>query len=441
MTLLLRIAERTLNRPLLIHPQKAHVIAEVLAGRIGIEMAGPQPDASRFEGEAFERDTMGRPVRGLPYRVSEGIGIVSVVGSLVNRGAWIGANSGLVSYEGVKYQLQSAAADPNVSAIVLDLESPGGEAVGAFEMAAAVRQVAKSKPVVAVVNGMAASAAYAIASGATRIVTTETGVSGSIGVVLLHADFSKQLETKGVKPTLIFAGAHKVDGNPYEPLSADVRADLQAEVDSFYAKFLDTVAAGRGKRLSAKAARATEARTFIGLEAVNAGLADELGTFESALAALKAERRAAARISVKGKTMSDENAPPAATAPGYTQADLDRARAEGKSEGAREGVAAYQARRREILGLAEAKGREALAEVLIDNAAMSVEQVKAALAAAPSAQPAQAVTQTLSPEAHAQARAAAAGLATPSAPASRPAAGLNPTSIYEARRQAVQKEA
>ena len=171
---------------------------------------------------------------------------------------------------------------------------------------------------------------------------------------------------------------------------------------------------------------------------MNAGLADELGTFESALAALKAERRAAARVSTKGKTMSDENAQPAATATGFTQADLDRARA----DGAREGVAAYQARRREILGLAEAKGREALAEVLIDNAAMSVEQVKAALAAAPQAQPAQAAApQTLTPEAHAQQRAAAAGLAAPSAPTSRSAAGLNPAAIYASRRQASHKEA
>lgn len=380
MTMLMRIAERALNRPLLLHPQKALVIAEVLAGRIGIDAASLQPEASRFEGDATERDAMGRPMRALPYRVSEGVAIVSTVGSLVNRGAWIGASSGLVSYEGIKFQLQQAAADPKVNAILLDMESPGGEAVGAFEVAATVRAIAAEKPVVAVVNGMAASAAYAIASGATRIVSTETGVSGSIGVVLLHADYSKRLENQGIKTTLIFAGAHKVDANPYEALSEEVRADLQAEVDSFYAKFIETVAAGRGRRLSAKAARATEARTFIGLEAVNAGLADELGTFESALAALKRPYRGSARGTSRGTKMEDVNSTPAAAAPGLTQADLDRARAEGRDAGLREGreagaAAAYE-RLSAILATPAAQGRERAAlELAISAPSMSAEQV------------------------------------------------------------------
>ncbi|TIL81578.1 MAG: S49 family peptidase, partial [Mesorhizobium sp.] len=168
----------------------------------------------------------------------------------------------------------------------LDMHSPGGEAVGAFETAALVRDLAARKRTVAVVNGMAASAMYAIGSGATEIVTTETGISGSIGVVLLHADFSRQLDREGITPTLIHAGAHKVDGNPFEPLSDAVREDLQAEVDAFYESFLVTVAKGRGNRLTAAAARKTEARTFIGQAAVDAGIADRVGSFELVLADL-----------------------------------------------------------------------------------------------------------------------------------------------------------
>ncbi|RWF97659.1 MAG: S49 family peptidase, partial [Mesorhizobium sp.] len=106
------------------------------------------------------------------------------------------------------------AADPAVRSVILDMHSPGGEAVGAFETAALVRDLAARKRTVAVVNGMAASAMYAIASGANEIVTTETGIAGSIGVVLLHADFSRQLDRDGITPTLIHAGAHKVDANP-----------------------------------------------------------------------------------------------------------------------------------------------------------------------------------------------------------------------------------
>lgn len=286
---LFHIADRALNRPLLITPEKAAVIVAILAHRIGVSAPINEPEASQFVGEPVGFRS-GQPT----YRRTEnGVAVLTIAGSLVNRGAWIGANSGLVSYEGIKHQIASIAADPKVHSAILDLSSPGGEAIGAFETAEAVRALARVKRTVAVVNGMAASAAYAIASGATEIVTTETGVAGSIGVVLLHADYSANLATEGIKPTLIFAGAHKVDGNPFEPLTDAIKSDLQAEVNAFYEKFLGTVEAGRGSRTTRDKARATEARTFIGEAAVAAGLADRVGTFESVLADLTKAARAA----------------------------------------------------------------------------------------------------------------------------------------------------
>ncbi|RWK24342.1 S49 family peptidase, partial [Mesorhizobium sp.] len=219
MTSLIHIADRVLNRPLLITRDKAEVVLSVLAGRLGVNA----PESSRFEGGSVVEDENGAR-RAVPYRVTgDGVGIITVTGSLVNRGAWVGASSGLTSYEGIGFQLKSAAADPAVRSVILDMHSPGGEAVGAFETAALVRDLAARKRTVAVVNGMAASAMYAIASGANEIVTTETGIAGSIGVVLLHADFSRQLDRDGITPTLIHAGAHKVDANPFEPLSDAVR--------------------------------------------------------------------------------------------------------------------------------------------------------------------------------------------------------------------------
>lgn len=288
---LAHISERILNRPLLLHPQKILVIQSVLAGRIGLQDPGLSPEASQFTGETIDTDGTGkRTGRPMFRRTDAGVAIIDVLGTLVNRGAWIGASSGLTSYEGIQAQIAAVRADPNTHSVILDIASPGGEAVGAFETAAAVRDLAKSKRTVAVVNGMAASAAYAIASGATEIVTTETGVVGSIGVVLLHADYSAALAEDGIKPTLIFAGAHKVDGNPFEPLTDAVKTDLQAEVNAFYEKFLATVEAGRGSRTSRATARATEARTFIGDAAVKAGLADRVGTFESVLADLSSRK-------------------------------------------------------------------------------------------------------------------------------------------------------
>jgi signal peptide peptidase SppA len=326
MTFLAQIADRVLNRPLLILPDKASLIVEVLAGRIGV--AGPE--ASRFEGTALRPDG-----KLQPFKVTgDGVAVLSIVGSLVNRGAYIGASSGLVSYEGIQHQIKAVLADDDVESVVLDIQSPGGEAVGAFETAAMVRALSEVKHTVAVVNGMAASAAYAIASGASEIVTIETGVSGSIGVVMLHADYSLRLANDGIKPTMIFAGAHKVDGNPFEPLSDAVKTDLQNEVNAFYEAFLRTVADGRGSRLSVEGARATEARVLIGDAAVKAGLADRVGTFESVLADLS--RAPAGRpISPQRSTSMGEKtgAPAAETQAGIPKDEHDAAVAAARSEG------------------------------------------------------------------------------------------------------------
>ena len=372
---LFRIADQVINRPLLILPEKLALVSAVLGGRIGLDAAPAEieaalaamPGASRFVGSSADEDPSTGRRASLPYRRTEdGTAIITITGSLVNRGAWVGASSGLTSYEGVKFQIGQAVADPKTTAIVLDIESPGGQAIGAFEVADAVRAAAAQKPVTAVVNGMAASAAYAIASGATRIVTTPSGMSGSIGVVMMHADYSRALDREGITPTLIHAGAHKVDANPFEPLSADVRADLQAEIEQLMTMFVDTVAAGR-RGLDAKAIRATEARTFIGQAAVDAGLADAVGTFDSVLT--DASRGRGRTTPPKGtRSMSSQDAT-------FTQADLDRASADAGR--------AAQTRISGILGHAEADGRGALAQHFAFETDMSVEAAGKALARSP----------------------------------------------------------
>jgi signal peptide peptidase SppA len=275
------------------------------------------------------------------------------------------------------------AADPKVKSVILDIESPGGEAVGAFEAAAAVSALAAVKPVIAVVNGMAASAAYALASGASKIVTTPSGVSGSIGVVLMHADFSRAMDKAGVTPTLIFAGAHKVDGNPFEPLPDAVRADLQREVEQYYSEFVSTVAAGR--RMAPASVRATEARVYIGQEAVDAGLADSLGTFESVLSDLSNSRNVGA--TTKGLAMSKTNSPAAnagnitenetvtVTAPAAAPPNLDAV-----AQAARQ---AERDRQKAILGSDEAKGRKKLAHHLAFETDLHAAGAIAILAEAP----------------------------------------------------------
>lgn len=435
MTFLAHIADRVINRPLLITPGKTAVILEVLSGRMGVVA----PDASQFEGDRFSADEDGTR-RFHPYRVTEtGVAMITIVGTLVNRGAWIGANSGLVSYEGVKYQIQKAAADPAVRSILLDIQSPGGEAVGAFEAAAVVRQAAAQKKVVAVVNGMAASAAYAIASGASEIVTIETGISGSIGVVLLHVDYSRKLNAEGITPTFIFAGATKVDGNPFEPLSDAVHADLQRETNKFYDTFCATVALGRGKRLTADAARATEARTLIGQEAVDIGLADSVGSFESVLDALsRASAMSARRISPNGGlSMSDQPGAPAAdTNTGISQANHDQAVAAAREEGHAAGAQAATTRLAAALGADGIKGDAARMSAALDLAttspSMKGEQVAAFVTgnvASSSSEPSVDQVQTALENDRQP-----LGLAMPGGQVKKAKASLSGSEIYSARR-------
>jgi ClpP class serine protease len=244
--------------------------------------------------------------------------------------------------------------------------------------------------VTAFVNDMAASAAYGLASAANEIVISPTSIVGSIGVVMLHADRSGELAAQGVKPTLIFAGSHKVDGNPFEPLSDAVRADLQASVDVHYRQFLDTVAAGRGRKLTADMARATEARTFIGTEAIRLGLADRIASFDEVLASLSQTTRPSGRNARKGGiSMSTEEIVPAVEAATEPMREVARLEAPAPQPVARleEAVAAARveerARIRAIVNGEAAQGREKQALMLATETALSVAEAEKILNASP----------------------------------------------------------
>jgi ClpP class serine protease len=261
-------------------------------------------------------------------------------------------------------------------------------------MADTIRAAAAVKPVIALVNGMAASAAYAMASAASRIVTIPSGVSGSIGVVMLHLDRSKQLAEAGIRPTLIFAGDHKVDGNPFEALPAAVAAEFKAECDALRAMFVGCVAKGRAA-LTPEAILATQARCFTGADAVVAGLADEVGTLDTIIAQHQSARApggsmkgpfrmstialadhekalATARTDAHAFGMQAGKAE-GATALAAAQAALATAKADG-AKAERERVAG-------ILGHAEAEGRSKQASHLAFSTDMTAEAAVGLLAA------------------------------------------------------------
>ena len=223
------------------------------------------------------------------YTVTEGgIAVVPVLGPLVSRGDWLTMLLGASEYGAVAEALSNAADDPAVRGIVLEMDSPGGEVGGLFDLVeevGAIRQ-RSAKPFWAVASEAALSAAYAIASAANRIYVTRTAEVGSVGVVAAHLDESGADAIAGLKWTLIHAGARKTDGNPHEPLSPRATADIQADVDALYGELVAVIAANRG--LSADAVRATEAAICRGERAVTAGLADRVGTVALASADLQA---------------------------------------------------------------------------------------------------------------------------------------------------------
>ncbi|MES1953522.1 S49 family peptidase [Salinisphaera hydrothermalis] len=225
-----------------------------------------------------------------------GIAIVSVAGVTVHRNGAIHPTGGTSSYEGLQIQIQMALDNPDVRGIMLDLNSGGGEVAGLFDLVDLIYEGRAQKPIWALIDETGASAAYALASAAHRIVMPRTAQAGSIGVVLGHVDMSSAMEKAGLSVTLIHAGARKVDGNQFAPLSAEAKARLQAEVDQLYSLLTSTVA--RNRAISESAVRNTQAALFTGQHAVKAGLADEVMASHDALQAfydhLNGQRRPAA---------------------------------------------------------------------------------------------------------------------------------------------------
>jgi len=264
---LIHLASRILGTPLLIARPKLDVILSVLGSRIGLpnrEMAFPIPEPK--QARAFAQS---------------GIAVIPVFGTLVKRSLGLDAASGLMAYDELESRLETALADPQVAGILLDLDSPGGEASGVFELAERIRAASTIKPIWAHANDAAYSAAYAIAAACQRLTLSQTAGVGSIGVIALHVDQSVKDAKDGLNYTAIFAGSHKNDFSPHEPLTPQATTALQAEVDRLYDIFVNQVGQMRG--VDPDAVRATEAAVYFGENAVVAGLADAVMPFDQAV--------------------------------------------------------------------------------------------------------------------------------------------------------------
>lgn len=272
------LAQRVFNRPVMILPEKAEIIVTALRERMGIGdlvVGGPRPMAW------YDEDYEPAPEPDHYYALINGVAVIPVQDTLVQKLGSMTPYSGMTGYDGIGANFAQAMADPNVKGIMLDIDSPGGEVAGCFDLVDMIAEARGTKPIRAMLSERAFSAAYAIACATDLITVPRTGGTGSVGVIVMHVDYSRALDKDGITVTFITDGENKADGNPYEPLSADVQASIKAEITQVGDLFRETVAANRG--MTVQAVKDTQARTYPGHDGVAIGFADAVASPEVAL--------------------------------------------------------------------------------------------------------------------------------------------------------------
>ena len=316
-----------------------------------------------------------------PYRVKDGILHVPVKGVLLNNfpyaiGDWA------TGYEYIFAAVQRGMDDSNVKGIALVIDSGGGLVSGNFDLVDKIYAMRGRKPLRSFAAEHAYSAAYSIASVGDTVTVARTGGVGSIGVVVVHMEYSKMLENAGITTTIVRSKSGKMEGNPYEVLGKDAQDRIQARVDEFDKQFVAIVARNRG--MSEEAVHATGALTFMAQQAIENGLADSIGTFNDAITAF------AASFTEGNEQMAD-----------YTKAQLDEAVAAAvstttetaKAQGVTEGASAERVRISTILDSEVAAARPSAARMMV-NLGVSAEQAAVELAKLPEEKPAATITAT-----------------------------------------------
>lgn len=360
------------GKPSLLAPEFQNQLVDLLQDKAVISGTGFQREnkehmAAMFcdggdDGYEFDYDRS--------YLFAGGIAYIPVQGLLLNRLSFSGW--GITGYDYIRGAVSDALQASDVEGIVFDINSPGGAAQGCFELSAFIASQRGKKPMMGFVNANACSAAYAIASAIGNVSAIASADVGSIGVYSMHMDVSKMYEEAGIKVEFIFAGEHKVDGNPYEPLSDAARKDMQTGVDQTYDQFTQLVATNRSIEQSAVVA--TQAKVFSADEAKALGLIDSVATADEAIAMFRDEL-SGSDIPTKEATNMSEKTTPA----GNNDAANDQA----LKDAGKAAVAAHIERRKAITSFEEAKGREALAAHLADQTDMTPEAAKAVLSASP----------------------------------------------------------
>lgn len=228
---------------------------------------------------------LGRPLDNThAVSVRDGVATIPVDGPLFKRADFFSAISGATTYEQIATDLTAALEDPKVSAIILAIDSPGGEVTGVSELAQLIRAATERKPVIAHIEGLGASAAYWLAAAATEVVTGDTGILGSIGVRMTITDRRDADSAKGTKVHDIVSSQSPSKAS--DPATEGGRARIQATVDALAGVFIGEVARYRGVTEETVLSQFGQGGVLVGADAVTAGLADRVASYEVVLAGL-----------------------------------------------------------------------------------------------------------------------------------------------------------
>ena len=282
-----RVSGRLFNSPLMLRPEKAEMLCAALVDRLGIQkldtIDGTTLAAAQLRQKASDwmDEEPASPARR-QYVIEQRVARISIDGTLVHKLGGVSPYSGLVGYDCLDKVIADAQSNKEVGAILLDIDSPGGEVAGCFEFARKLRKMGASgggKPIIAFANEMACSSAYAIASSCDAVMTTQTGQVGSIGVWTMLVDMTKGLTKNGISATMIRAGQRKARGGLYEVADEATFNKLQGWVDETWDIFCGHVAETRP--ISVSAVKALEGDWFTGNDALGLGLVDAVDTPEA----------------------------------------------------------------------------------------------------------------------------------------------------------------
>jgi capsid assembly protease len=285
-----RAAEYALETPWAVTPRMMAVIQGILRERVSGIRPSQDEIQERIDAVEHTRSQSDAPAVDSP------VAVINVMGTIMpHAGSFSNVSQSGASIESLQEQFQAAIASDDVKAVLLNIDSPGGSAALIAEFATMIRDARGTKPIVAVANTNAASAAYWIATAADELRVSPSGKVGSIGVYSAHTDISAKQEMAGEKTTLVSAGDYKVEGNPFEPLSAEAKAQMQKTVDAYYQMFVDGVAKGRGVTAAVVKDSFGQGRMVMAQDAVECGMADKVATYEQTLAQLEKQAGQASR--------------------------------------------------------------------------------------------------------------------------------------------------